>query len=292
MEQSITPKLFRINTGSCNGCDVEFVAAMFIPKFNGAELGIELVYSPAEANLILVTGPLTTRCKAFVEETLGQVKEPYIVVSTGTCSISGGIFKNSYSLSTTIDELTHVDVTIAGCPPRPQAVTEGLARGIELLQQKAGLKIQNNSSVFADFKAPETFRGKISVDDKLCTGCKTCETVCPANAIKIEATPTGFSHTVWHNTCCFCGNCAYYCPTGAISNSYDFKTVRDYAEKYSHTNRIDIEYRECDECKEKYTPPSHPLLEKSLAPDSHHIDKLEHLCPSCRKNLTFTKLYI
>ena len=297
MSNTLIPKLFRVNTGSCNGCDVEFVSTMFVSKYKMASFGIELPTTAAEANMLLVTGPLTVRSKPFLIKTLSEIKQPFVVVNAGTCSVSCGIFRDSYPVCGPVDKYTTVDVTIAGCPPRPQAIAEGIAKGIEILTKKVEGKGKQNKQkqktekIFKDFTVPETFRGKIRVDATICTACRTCEVVCPAGAIKISEDEKGFTHTVWHNSCCYCGSCAYYCPSGAIRNTDDFSTVRTQDEKYSHIAVSRIEYSRCDRCDKKYIRASSPILRKTFSNRTEHGDIIEIMCPDCRKELTFERLY-
>lgn len=294
MENAVTPKLFRINTGSCNGCDVEFVATVFVGKYKVDTLGLELTQTAQEANMLLVTGPLTAKSESFLLDTLSNISKPFVVLSTGTCSVSGGIFRDSYAIYGPLDKHVTVDVNIAGCPPRPQAIAEGIAQGISILQRKVGGE-ENPSvldTIFTDFVAPESFRGKITLNEKLCTGCRTCETVCPANAIRVTENAEGFTHTVWHSTCCYCGNCGYYCPTGAISNTNDFGTIHAQEDKFKHTHVARIKFNRCERCDKKYIRASSSLIEKSFTDSTESTDEIRSVCPECRKELTFERLYV
>jgi Ni,Fe-hydrogenase III small subunit/ferredoxin len=292
MEQVIKPKLFRINTGSCNGCDVEFVATAFVPKFHIEQLEIELVESIEDANVLLVTGPMTARSKAYFEEAVSKVKPPYVVVGVGTCSVTTGIFRDSYAIYGPLDKYIDVDVNVAGCPPRPQAIAEALAQGIEILQAKAkGEKAPTKlETIFNDFEAPESYRGRMALDEQKCTACRTCETVCPSGAIKITKTLEGYKHTIWHNTCCFCGNCSYFCPTGAIFPTNDFNTVQLQNEKYQDTNVALVPFYECESCGKNFIPATNALIEKAY-PDKEVPEILAVNCPECRKKTAFERFY-
>ena len=250
MNQLIKPKLFRVNTGSCNGCDVEFAATAFVPKFHIEALGVELVENIEDANVLLVTGPMTARSKAYFEEIVSKISFPYVVVGIGTCSITTGIFRDSYAIYGPLDKYINVDVNVAGCPPRPQAIAEAVAQGIKILQAKAKVEEipTKLETVFSDFEAPKSYRGRMTLNEKKCTACRTCETVCPSGAIKITKILEGHKHTIWHNTCCFCGNCAYFCPTGAIFPTNNFHTVQLQEEKYTDTNIAYISFNECSKC--------------------------------------------
>jgi len=289
----VTPKLFRINTGSCNGCDVEFVATAFVDKFQLSTLNVELVDDIKDANLIVVTGPLTARSESFLKKYLNELKKTFVVVGVGTCSVTSGIFRDSYSINGPLDKFVDVDVNIAGCPPRPQSIAEGIAKGIKVLEKKvAGEAVPSViDTIFKEFDAPSSFRGRMTLNKDICTACKTCETVCPSKAIEISSDENGNSiHKIWHNSCCYCGNCAYFCPTGAIFTSGSFDTAKLQSEKFSDVNVEYIENQTCSNCGESYMPPSSGLLDRSYVDEN--IDKLDKkICSKCRKEENFRRMY-
>ena len=288
----VIPKVFRINTGSCNGCDVEFVAAAFVDKFHIATSDVEFVDDVKDANLLVITGPLTARSESFLKNALTKLKKPFTVVGVGTCSVSCGIFRDSYAINGPTDKFVDVDVNVAGCPPRPESIAEGVAKGIKVLEQKLSGEATPKTidTIFSDFSAPASFRGRMDLNADMCTGCRTCETVCPSTAIKIEENEEGFIHNIWHNSCCYCGNCAYFCPTGAIFSTNSFDTVKLQNEKFSDVNVANIPYQECSCCGEKYMPPSRGLLGKAYVHDD--VKKLNtNICPKCRKEANFKRMY-
>jgi len=288
----VIPKLFRINTGSCNGCDVEFVATAFVEKFQIDTLGVELTEEVSDANLLLITGPLTARSESFLKDALRKLKKPFVVVGVGTCSVSCGIFRDSYAINGPLDKFVEVDVNVAGCPPRPQSIAEGIAKGVKVLEQKVnGESIPKTiDTIFKDFSAPENFRGRVSLNEEMCTACRTCEIVCPSNAIQISETKNGFVHKIWHNSCCYCGNCTYFCPTDAIFSTNDFHTAKLQSEKFEDVHIGYIDYKKCSHCGDEYMPPSKGLLEKAYIYDN--VTKLnEKICPKCRKEANFKRMY-
>ena len=69
-----------------------------------------------------------------------QVPEPKCIVTMGSCPQSGNVFKGSYSIAGPLSKYVHVDVDVAGCAPRPEAVIDGLALAAKLLAEKRGQK--------------------------------------------------------------------------------------------------------------------------------------------------------
>lgn len=129
--------VYRINTGSCNGCDVELLASILVPKFGFGTLNCNYTNDPQEANIVLVTGSITTRSKQFLEKTLEKLPNNKVVVALGICPISCGVFRDSYSIEGPLDRFVDVDVNIPGCPPAPKDIVEGLKQAYALWQEKA-----------------------------------------------------------------------------------------------------------------------------------------------------------
>jgi Ni,Fe-hydrogenase III small subunit/Pyruvate/2-oxoacid:ferredoxin oxidoreductase delta subunit len=116
----------QVDAGSCNGCELE-IAATTNPFFDLERFGIHFVASPRHADLLLVTGPVTRNMEIALRITYEAAAEPRIVVAVGACGCSGGIFgEGTYAAVGGVDRVVPVDVYIPGCPPRPQAILNGL----------------------------------------------------------------------------------------------------------------------------------------------------------------------
>ena len=116
----------QVDAGSCNGCELE-IAATTNPVFDLERFGIHFVASPRHADLLLVTGPVTRNMEIALQKTYEAAPDPRIVVAVGACGCSGGIFgEGTYAAVGGVDRVLPVDVYIPGCPPRPQAILNGL----------------------------------------------------------------------------------------------------------------------------------------------------------------------
>jgi len=131
-----SPWLYRINAGSCNGCDVELATTACIPRYDVERLGCQYCGSPKHADIVLITGPLTLRVKDRVLRVFQEIPEPKVTVAIGICPISGGVFRDSYAIAGPVDNYLPVDVNVPGCPPRPQAIIEGIAMAIDIWQHR------------------------------------------------------------------------------------------------------------------------------------------------------------
>ena len=119
-----------VDAGSCNGCDYE-INALNNP-FNDIErFGIHFVASPRHADMLLVTGTATRNMELALRKTYEATPDPKLVVAVGACACSGGIFQNSYGTKNGISSVVPVDVSIPGCPPRPQAILYGILKAID-----------------------------------------------------------------------------------------------------------------------------------------------------------------
>lgn len=124
--------LFHLNTGACNGCDIELVACLS-PRYDVEQIGIRLEGSPRHADVLCVTGPVTRATRPALEVVHGQLPEPKVVVAIGSCPATGNVFAGSPMIEGPLHRIVPVDVYVPGCPPRPHAIIDGIARAIEML---------------------------------------------------------------------------------------------------------------------------------------------------------------
>ena len=128
---------FHFNSGSCNGCEIEIVAAI-TPRYDPERFGIKLVGTPRHADVLVITGPVVKKMKDRLLRVYAQMPEPKVVMCVGTCGISGGVFYDSYNLEGPVDEGIPVDVYVSGCPPRPEAIIHGVVKALEKLERIQG----------------------------------------------------------------------------------------------------------------------------------------------------------
>ena len=121
------------NSGSCNGCDIELLATL-TPRYDLERLGVRLQGSPRHADILICTGPVTLQSRDRLRRIYEQMPEPKFVIALGTCAISGGVFRGCYNVIGHVDEVIPVDVYVPGCPPRPEAIIDGVLRLLQKLQ--------------------------------------------------------------------------------------------------------------------------------------------------------------
>jgi membrane-bound hydrogenase subunit mbhJ len=121
-----------MNSGSCNGCDIELIASL-TPRYDAEQLGVVLQGSPRHADILCITGPVTHNSVLPVKTVYGQVCGPKAVVAIGSCPASTNVFVDSRTVDGPLDKHIPVDVFVPGCPPRPDAIIQGIAKAAEIL---------------------------------------------------------------------------------------------------------------------------------------------------------------
>jgi len=127
--RSIFPLMFGL---AC--CAFEMIGSA-ASRFDISRFGMDIFrWSPRQADLMIVAGTLTWKMAPAVKLVYEQMAEPKWVIAMGACAISGGTFRESYSVVPGINHIIPVDVYVPGCPPRP----EGLLYGITKIHKKIG----------------------------------------------------------------------------------------------------------------------------------------------------------
>ena len=141
--------VYRIDCGSCNGCEIEIFAAI-TPMWDPERFGFKLVANPRHADILVCSGPVTRQMYYPLLRAYEAAPDPKIVVAFGACGSTGGIFYDAYSVWGGIDKIIPVDVYIPGCPPHPASVIYGLGMALGIIDQK----LQKRSFEQDDCKVP------------------------------------------------------------------------------------------------------------------------------------------
>lgn len=134
-----SPWIMHYNASSCNGCDIEILAAL-TPLYDVERFGIINTGNPAHTDILVVTGGVNEQNKPVLKNLYDQIPDPKVVVAVGICACSGGVFRECYNISGGIDTIIPVDVYVPGCAVRPEALIEGIVKAIGILENKRAEK--------------------------------------------------------------------------------------------------------------------------------------------------------
>jgi Ni,Fe-hydrogenase III small subunit len=127
--------LRHVDAGSCNGCEHELTAAAN-PTYDLQQYGLNIVASPRHADVLLVTGAITTRMIPALKTAYAAMPEPRLVAALGDCALGCNLLGQSTELAGPLDEILPVDLQIPGCPPAPAAIAAALIAGLAHMQRQ------------------------------------------------------------------------------------------------------------------------------------------------------------
>lgn len=120
-------RLRQVSAGGCNACEAD-INVLGTIVFDLFRFGIQFVASPRHADGLLVTGPVTKNMELALKKTYEATPSPKIVIASGACAISGGMFAGHEEVHKGVEEILPVDLFIPGCPPNPYTILDGLLR--------------------------------------------------------------------------------------------------------------------------------------------------------------------
>jgi NADH:ubiquinone oxidoreductase subunit B-like Fe-S oxidoreductase len=97
--------------------------------------GIQLVGSVRHADALVITGAMNRKAVPHLKRVYAQAPRPCLVIAVGQCAMSQQMFKDSYNVAQPLDKILPVDLYIPGCPPKPEAIIDGIVKLINKLKE-------------------------------------------------------------------------------------------------------------------------------------------------------------
>jgi ech hydrogenase subunit C len=132
---SKSPWVIVYNASSCNGCDIETVAAL-TPLYDVERFGIINTGNPKHADILLVTGGVNEQSRSVLQTIYDQMVDPKAVVALGICATSGCVFRECYNIHGGADTAVPVDVYVPGCAVKPEAIIDGILMALSILEDR------------------------------------------------------------------------------------------------------------------------------------------------------------
>ena len=136
--------LRHVDAGSCNGCEHELTATAS-PVYDLQRFGLNVVASPRHADVLLVTGAVTTRMAGPLLAAYEAMPEPRLVAALGDCALGCNVLADPGELAGPLDAILPVDLWIPGCPPTPAQIADTLTGALDLLTSHRSYTLRRGS---------------------------------------------------------------------------------------------------------------------------------------------------
>jgi Ni,Fe-hydrogenase III small subunit len=120
-----------VDAGSCNGCEHE-LGAVTNPYHDLQRHGLDIVASPRHADILLITGPVTTRMAGSLLTAYQAMPEPRLVAALGNCALGCNVLGHASELAVPLNAHLPIDIRIPGCPPNPDSIAQHLLAALAL----------------------------------------------------------------------------------------------------------------------------------------------------------------
>ena len=130
-----SPWIIHYDGSSCNGCDIEVLAAL-TPLYDAERFGVINTGNPKHADIFVVTGGVNEQNAPIIKQIYDQMLEPKVVVACGACACGGGVYQECYNVLGGTDTVIPVDAYVPGCAVRPERIMDAVVAGVEILEEK------------------------------------------------------------------------------------------------------------------------------------------------------------
>ncbi|TGG87882.1 NuoB/complex I 20 kDa subunit family protein [Geotoga petraea] len=138
----------------CTGCGAVELPPTMTSRFDMERIGMGPMATPRQADVLLVTGYLSVKTLRRVIYTYEQMMDPKYVVGFGSCTLNGGIYYDSYATINKLDFYIPVDLYIAGCMPRPEAIMNGFKKLMDMIKSGEANGWKKYQNHYEDYYKP------------------------------------------------------------------------------------------------------------------------------------------
>lgn len=138
--------------GFGTGCGSIEIPPLMTPRFDAFRYGVQSRPTPRQSNVFIISGYLAVKTLKRVIRSYEQMPNPKYVLALGSCTINGGMYFDSYNTINRLDQYMPVDVYVAGCMPRPEALLAGFNKLKELIKGGKGEKANEYAENFDWYK--------------------------------------------------------------------------------------------------------------------------------------------
>ncbi len=139
--------------GFGTGCGSIEIPPLVTPRFDAYRYGVQMRATPRQSNVFIISGYLSVKTLKRVIRSYEQMPNPKYVLALGSCTINGGMYYDSYNTINRLDRYIPVDVYVAGCMPRPEALLAGFVKLKELIKAGKAEKANEYVEHFDEYKA-------------------------------------------------------------------------------------------------------------------------------------------
>jgi len=137
----------------CTGCGAIELPPTMTTRYDMERFGMGPMATPRQADILLVTGYVSVKTLSRIIRSYEQMQAPKYVMAFGSCPINGGCYHNSYNVINSLAKYIPVDISIAGCMPRPQAVLHGFLELMEMIQKGEAKGYEKYDKNYKEYKA-------------------------------------------------------------------------------------------------------------------------------------------
>ncbi len=141
--------------GFGTGCGAIEMRPLMTPRFDAYRYGVQWRPTPRQANLLIISGYLSVKTLKRAIRAYEQMQGPKYVIGLGSCTINGGMYWDSYNTIKRLDAYLPVDLYIAGCMPRPEALLAGFMELKKLIRAGKAEGANKYAENFATYKAAQ-----------------------------------------------------------------------------------------------------------------------------------------